>query len=584
MRLPLARRRPPALPEMSAVVYVGASALVALASHVLARGGVVVPHGRILLPYGIPAATLALAVGLAWLTREWPARARRWTRWCDLGSSMAAMLLLGASRDRPVDAPLVLSVVLMLKTAVGLIAVGMRAPSAARAGWLLCGIAFAFYVAPFPWTRAAAKLKGDEPHYVLVTMSLLRDGNLYLDPESSRASPLPFIDGHLTDGHTAPARGGRVASWHEVGLSLLLLLPYWLGGWKLAILMMASLAALTIRELYRATSSDPRVAFAVAILIGFSPPFAVYATQLYPEIPGALCTIYAARQMIARRGDYGGALRMGVALAALPWLQFRFWALALPMTAGALMLWPVARARVALVFPLAISTVGYSVLLYGVYGRITLTPLFLRPDLTLQGWPVLTPTSVAMALLRPWLDGYDGLVLLAPVFLCAVVGLLWLCLLPDAAGRVLVVTVLAYSGFIGLWYLRGTSGDSPPGRYMVVVLPLLGLALGKVMEGLSWWRAVGPIVPLAALGFAATLVSLWQPLLARYPYGGEGGAVAVLSRVLSLPLNLIAVTASPLVAVSTTGVVLLLLLRWYGVPPWAERPDGSRRPPRHAVP
>lgn len=101
-------------------------------------------------------------------------------------------------------------------------------------------------------------------------------------------------------------------------------------------------------------------------------------------------------------------------------------------------------------------------------------------------------------------------------------------------GRGLVATVGVYSALISFWYLQSTAGDSPPGRFMVAVLPLLGVALGCQMERQSRRVTLALAIPLGIVSAASTLISLSDPLLARYPYGGQGGPIAILGRLVGI--------------------------------------------------
>src|SRR5437870_4204324 len=88
--------------------------------------------------------------------------------------------------------------------------------------------------------------------------------------------------------------GDRTAAWLLVAISILFYVA--------PLLAMAAVAGRTVREMFlgaRALGADPVAALTAASLVGFSLPFAVFATQVYPEIPGAFLTAFAARQLLA---------------------------------------------------------------------------------------------------------------------------------------------------------------------------------------------------------------------------------------------------------------------------------------------
>ncbi len=564
-------------PRTSAGLYLVATGAFAFVVAVGARH-VAIEHAR-LVGYGVPIASIAFATALAGLVARSPCREGLWPLLLDLGTWVLPLVLLGAARRGPVHTDAWLAVIVMLKTGLVLLWLGRevatRRLSDHTAAWLLAGLAVAFFIAPLPFTRLAIKLKGDEAHYLLATVSVLRDGDMFLEDEYAGAAYAPFVDGPLGPGpHVVSARQGHLAGFHDVGLSLLALPSYWLGGWLLVLVVMAVLAGLALRELFlcaRLFGAPPLATFVAAASVGFTPPFAVYATQLYPEVPGALLTIFATRRMIASTGAPNAPLAAGLSVAALPWLHVRFWPLVLSVLLAALVSWPRAGTVGRVIGPVAASAGAYALLIAVVYGRLSLSPLLLYPGFALKGWPPLGARilpAVALSQARPWLDSYDGLLLLSPVYLLAVAAMPLLLRFPGRTGRAPFAIVASYALAIGLWSLRSSAGDSPPGRFMVAVLPLLGVALacglGRRRRIVSWLFPA-----LAALSTAGMLVSLSEPILARYPSGGHGGPIAILSRWASLPPEAIGVPFSSPMAVSGVSfakaglaVLLIGLLSW----------------------
>src|SRR5262249_49606392 len=257
---------------------------------------------------------------------------------------------------------------------------------------------------------------------------------------------------------------GHVGPFHDVGLSVLALVPYAVGGWRMVLVALAALAALTVREVFlsaRRLGVAPIPAALAAAAIGCSPPFVVYATQVYPEIPAAPATLFALRTMTARAAERGAPLAAGLAIAVLPWLHLRFWALIAPLVLVAWLAWPVRRIAGAVLTPLVVSTATYVFLIYIVYGHAPLSPMLLNPDPALRGWPTMGLGRIIVAQARPWLDPYDGLLLLSPIAVYALAAMPSLVRERGLVGRGLVFTAASYSALIGLQYLRSSPGDSP---------------------------------------------------------------------------------------------------------------------------
>ncbi|MEI8308658.1 MAG: hypothetical protein WCF99_16480 [Chloroflexales bacterium] len=178
-------------------------------------------------------------------------------------------------------------------------------------------------------------ITGDEPHYLLVADSLLRDGDLAvlnnyrIDTPVARELPgsAAPADTHTQNGH----------SIHGVGLPLLLLPAYALGGVLGAKLWLALLVGLTPLAVYHAARAIvPGTGWpvAIAVLIGLGQPFVSAAGQIYPDLIAGLIMFWLLGAMAdphppARspsRGLGGAGQRWidGLLLASLPWLHIKF--------------------------------------------------------------------------------------------------------------------------------------------------------------------------------------------------------------------------------------------------------------------
>lgn len=440
--------------------------------------------------------------------------------------------------------PGMLAVVSLLLAAL-VVAILKRLVSDRQAGWLLCWIALVFFLVPLPYTRlpAGLQLKGDEPHYMVATVSLLQDHDLFLENEYANHVFAPFYNAPLTP-QTIPARDGHAASAHDSGLSILAVPAYAIGGWVGALIFLGLLGSLTVRETYlsaRLLGAEPLAGLAAASLMAFSLPFAVYATQVYAEIAGALAIAFAVRQMLSHNTAARALpIATGLAIAALPWLHLRFWMLALPLLATALLIWRRWSERVVLVGTLVLSAIAYTGLNALVYARVIISPLLLHYGVQSSVFDLLhSPQGlmkIGVTLARPWLDPYDGLFLLAPIFLLAVAAIPLVLRRSTWVIRGIVLTLAVYTAFVGLAYLQNDAGDSPPGRFMVVVAPLLALLLVAVFQPGLRRMTVWPSAVLAAWGALTVVLSLASPIEARYPLARTGGPIAMLSRRLGVPL------------------------------------------------
>lgn len=204
---------------------------------------------------------------------------------------------------------------------------------------------------------------GDQPHYLLGSISLIEDGDLdlrnnYTTDESygQFSSPGRRRDGFRgirvsyrlePEGHVVvrPSDGGDI--WypkHGVGLPVLLL-PGWVfgsafaplfqpltadggGGWPGAVLEMNVLGALLATQIFMLAWDVTRnrgAAFAVWVVTSFSVPNLLLSMMIFPETPAALLLIFAFRHLM--RGTLPRpiwrVLLVSLAIAVLTWLNPR---------------------------------------------------------------------------------------------------------------------------------------------------------------------------------------------------------------------------------------------------------------------
>ena len=151
-------------------------------------------------------------------------------------------------------------------------------------------------------------ITGDEPHYLLIATSLLRDGDLDVLNNYRDKHYQPFYPYHLGDArkpedmHALYGPGGGLYSKHGVGLPLLLLPAMRLGGTEgghgLAIVFMLGVAAALSTQIFflaRETTGRAAVAILAWAAVAFTSPLLLYAGQIYPEVPGALLVVWGVR-------------------------------------------------------------------------------------------------------------------------------------------------------------------------------------------------------------------------------------------------------------------------------------------------
>ncbi len=160
----------------------------------------------------------------------------------------------------------------------------------------------------------------DEPHYLMLTESLLSDGDIDLANNYMHQDHLKFYPGATLDPHVVICPDGRWFAQHTIGLSLLVLPGYALAGRWGSLLILALVAAclpVLLRRISVASGAGARESTALAVLVTATGPLAFGSTLMFPEVPAA---VLAAAGLTTTASWWLPA----ACAAALPWLHPRF--------------------------------------------------------------------------------------------------------------------------------------------------------------------------------------------------------------------------------------------------------------------
>jgi hypothetical protein len=511
-------------------------------------------------PPGAGRLLLAAAIGIlgAALLRRHPAPVRR--PLLVLLLSAAPLVPLFTGRALPLlafqGAALVLVGSAALAVSIARAAGASDAAPARVPGGLLFAAPFLFYALLGTRIPGPAGPQGDEPHYLVMTQSLLSDGDLDLRDEFARREYSGFFAGTL-EPHTSPrSPAGRIYPIHAPGLAVLLLPAYALGGYVGARLFMSALAALTavlVHRLVRDASIHPAAATAAWAIVAFTPPLAFYAVALYPEVPAALAT--AALLLLARREPgWGGAILSALVASALPWLHPRLLPLAglgLVLTLARRCPWT-ARISAAAIFAASVSLLLF--FFRALYGRASLAAAY-GPGFSADVSPTRGPWGAAALLL----DRQFGLLAVAPVFVLALAG--GAALARWRPGDAMRAALLGGATFLtGASFSMWWGGACPPARFVVPALPALALALAPALRARRDAAAA-----LGGIGLAIVAVAADAPRALHNRADGESALLRVLAPTLDLdgllPSFVLGGPQAPLLALSLAAVASLALWR-----------------------
>jgi hypothetical protein len=379
-------------------------------------------------------------------------------------------------------------------------------------------------------SRVHHLLTGDEPSYLLITHSLVLDGDLDLsnniqDFRYFGRSPLLGKDQFGFNFYNRIARGrlaGKEKEWGESqyfinrpGLPVLIAPAYWIGlqaekRIRFSVLVwMNVLAAFFVLILFylARTYSQPVPAMGLALYFALTPPIVYYSSQIYPELPAALCLAAALFGLIKARKT-GAILLTGLAVACLPWFHERFIGMFFVLLAASFFR-PEFRGRRPLFLLLpVISLALQGIYYYSFYGL----PLPLNSHKPLSIW------AAPRGLLALFTDRDKGLLFLNPLLVLSLVGLFPLWRLDRRLAITLTALLLSYLIPVASfpdWH----GGVCPPLRYLVVLVPLAVIPVSVLFKREAWPFTRAAIFILGAWGLWNGLSLAVQPKLWFWEYG-----------------------------------------------------------------
>lgn len=444
-------------------------------------------------------ATPALLSVLPWLPVRLPPVALIWTgrlAWVPIGLCLIAMARSGRQE----------------RAATGSIdESGARPRGAMTMAAALTGLA----LMATAWGLSPRLPGGDEPHYLIITQSLLQDGDLQIENNHQARDYASYFHGTLDPDFLHRGRNEVIYSIHAPGLSVLVAPLFAAFGYRGAQATVMLCAVLTGGLLWAcgwfATRSRAAAWFAWAA-IASSLTFLVQGVSIFPDGPAAtivaastLVLLWFERRMPVNRGTL---VALSAALAVLPFLHTRLAAVSAGVAAA--VVWSLAteagrssverrqRLLTFLALPAAgvVAWLGYFQLLYG-------TP---NPAVAYGTHPETRAAYVPGGVLGLLFDQDFGVLVFAPVLGAAVVG--WVRRDREvASGRKLLIAAVLYLGAVGTYWMWWAGMPATPARFAAAILPALAPGLA-----VAWMRSerVGRTVLTSLVGvtMAVSVVTL----------------------------------------------------------------------------
>ncbi len=355
-----------------------------------------------------------------------------------------------------------------------------------------------------------AQVTGDEPQYLTTAISIAEDFSLDISDKLAERRFVPYHEINLNPQTIELDASGRQVSPHDPLLPALLALPMALGGWVAAkatlALVAGSAAAATLWFVVRRLSVPVGIAALIVGAFFGAPPLSVYATQVYPEMPAALCLIVGLAAVSGPLGRTGCTATL-VSVIALAWLSIKYVPVAAVLSVALLVrLWPRSRLR-ALGHTAVLSVAGVVYLVfhrrsYGGWTSYASGDHFVNGEWLAVGHdPDYWGRTRRLAGLL--LDNGFGLVAWTPAYLLTAAGLV---LLLQHCRRIWAVALPAVAVGYGVatWVALTMHGWWWPGRQLVVVLPIVAASIAALVN-----RFRSLAIPTVAGCVAGTMSLYW---------------------------------------------------------------------------
>jgi hypothetical protein len=421
-----------------------------------------------------PVSLLALLL-LPWLSSSLPAALQIWS------GHLSVVVWLGVALGLVSSSP---AAITTLRRRFETFAIPRHA--ALAAGMIAGAIYIAAAVAASPSVPG-----GDEPHYLIVTQSLLTDHDLRIENNHRNGDYRAYYAGELSKpDYRRRGRNGEIYSIHAPGLPAIIAPAFAIAGYRgvvaFLILIASAGSALAWRLTYAVTGRSPAAWFGwAAVTLSVTEIF--HSFTVYPDGPGGVIALTGVWALIRtdrereRQDERLGPWWLhGAALALLPWIHTRFALIAGSL--GAVIILRLSTTKnsagkaVAFLTIPAISAICWIGFFISVYG----TPDPSAPYANEEGAASFIPGGMAGL----FFDQRFGLLAYAPVLIIAFAGLAAMVMQPRwrRLGLELLFVVVPYLLAVthfAMWW----GGRSAPARFFAPMLPLLAIP-----AGVGWTR------------------------------------------------------------------------------------------------
>ena len=327
---------------------------------------------------------------------------------------------------------------------------------------------------------------GDEPHYLIMAISLIQDHDLELSNNYNFQTYQDIGCARLTP-HRINFTSRDIYPYHPPGLSILATLPYRIGGRQGVVLLLNVISIITAWILFKLILLIPAPQAAAAILASslfLNLPWVLLSGTIFPELFGALAII-AILYLNNRPQTRWNIFLLALSISFLPWFHLRYTL----FSATGLILYFL-RGKPFPHIRLMLSTCITAALLYLFYFQSLYGDCFFQIRFQTGGF-----SGFPRGIMGIILDRETGIFVYAPYLIFAAGGLFFL-KKRDIDTIITTCAALLYLILTASW-VDWHGGYCPPSRYIVPLIPFLiylsAICMNRFQSRIKWfvWSFLG---------------------------------------------------------------------------------------------
>ena len=380
---------------------------------------------------------------------------------------------------------------------------------------LYCGVVF--FTTSFIYVQFSSPPSGDEPHYLIISQTLLKYHSLNVMLDYSNGDYHVFYS-YTIDPHLSYGAHGQLMPLHSIGAPILWLLPFYLFGRPGAVLCISLLSILIILNIYKlliTMNIGATYAFIVSLAYAIASPVYLYSHLTFIEPVGALICLYVLRKIFQKERTLTEVIVSSILLGILLWIHIRFAYFEVVLFFALLYrIYEQNRLKqfkyyTSLLLPVTILFIAYEVYTYRFWGTFNPAAIEIN-DIHNQSRPFVT--NPLNGIIGVFLDQQYGFLINFPIFILLFPGIFLTiknhCTRYNLLMLILTIPYMLLFTSFNNW----TGGWSPPARLIFVLLPLYSFYLAYALEQINTLFSRLVIAATMLYGLTYNLLSLSPPL------------------------------------------------------------------------